>query len=212
MSYKITRRIMATTKQTYEIIKVLSELSKQGPFSMKQGLGSLKDVIKINSPFASKKAKEIWKNSDKNLELLFTVSGSSTKGYTTTDVQKLLGLKVEEKKKAPSIKPFISKKAKTLADENNLSKEDFPQMEKVSLKDVKEKLGIVDQKKKAPSDLFASKKAREFAQTNDLDSHEHFKTATGTSKDGKFSLLDVKKFVDSLQDSSSSEDEDEDDE
>ena len=110
---------MATTKQTYEIIKVLSELSKQGPFSMEQGLGSLKDVIKINSPFASKKAKEIWKNSDKNLELLFTVSGSSTKGYTTTDVQKLLGLKVEEKKKAPSIKPFVSKKAKALADEIN---------------------------------------------------------------------------------------------
>ena len=212
MSYKNTRRIMATTKQTYEIIKVLSELSKQGPFSMEEGLGSLKDVIKINSPFASKKAKEIWTNSDKNLELLFTVSGSSTKGYTTTDVQKLLGLKVEEKKKAPSIKPFVSKKAKALADENNLSKEDFPQMEKVSLKDVKEKLGIVEQKKKAPSDLFASKKAREFAQTNDLDSHEHFKTATGTSKDGKFSLLDVKKFVDSLQDSSSSDDDDDDDE
>ena len=82
-------------------------------------------------------------------------------------------------------------------------------MEKVSLKDVKEKLGIVEQKKKAPSDLFASKKAREFAQTNDLDSHDHFKTATGTSKDGKFSLLDVKKFVDSLQDSSSSESESE---
>ena len=134
---------MATTKQTYEIIKVLSELSKQGPFSMEQGLGSLKDVIKINSPFASKKAKEIWKKSDKNLELLFTVSGSSTKGYTTTDVQKLLGIKVEEKKKAPSIKPFVSKKAKALADENNLTKEDFPEMEKVSLKDVKEKLGIV---------------------------------------------------------------------
>ena len=200
---------MATTKQTYKIIKVLSELSKQGPFSMEEGLGSLKDVIKINSPFASKKAKEIWSKSDKNLELLFTVSGSSTKGYTTTDVQKLLGLKVEEKKKAPSIKPFISKKAKTLADENNLTKEDFPQMEKVSLKDVKEKLGIVEQKKKAPSDLFASKKAREFAQTNDLENHEHFKTATGTSKDGKFSLLDVKKFVDSLQDSSSSEEDDE---
>ena len=174
---------MATTKQTYEIIKVLSELSKQGPFSIEQGLSSLKDVIKINSPFASKKAKEIWSKSDKNLELLFTVSGSSTKGYTTTDVQKLLGIKVEEKKKAPSIKPFVSKKAKALADENNLSKEDFPEMEKVSLKDVKEKLGIVDQKKKAPSDLFASKKAREFAQTNDLDSHEHFKTATGTIKD-----------------------------
>jgi len=195
---------MATTKQTYEIIKVLSELSKQGPFSMEEGLCSLKDVIKINSPFASKKAKEIWKKSDKNLELLFTVSSSSTKGYNTTDVQKLLGIKVEEKKKAPSIKPFVSKKAKALADENNLSKEDFPQMEKVSLKDVKEKLGIVDQKKKAPSDLFASKKAREFAQTNELENHEHFKTATGTGKDGKFSLLDVKKFVDSLQDSSSS--------
>lgn len=196
---------MATTKQTYEIIKVLSELSKQGPFSMEEGLGSLKDVIKINSPFASKKAKEIWSKSDKNLELLFTVSGSSTKGYTTTDVQKLLGLKIEEKKKkAPSIKPFVSKKAKALADENNLSGGDFPEMEKVSLKDVREKIGIVEEKKKAPSDLFASKKAREFAQTNELDSHEHFKTATGSSKDGKFSLLDVKKFVDSLQDSSSS--------
>ena len=57
------------------------------------------------------------------------------------------------------------------------------------MKDVKEKLGIVEQKKKAPSDLFASKKAREFAQSNDLDSHEHFKTATGSSKDGKFSLM-----------------------
>lgn len=203
---------MATTKQTYEIIKVLSELSKQGPFSMEQGLGSLKDVIKINSPFASKKAKEIWSNSDSNLELLFTVSGSSTKGYTTTDVQKLLGLKVEEKKKkAPSIKPFVSKKAKALADENNLSKEDFPEMEKVSLKDVREKLGIVEEKKKPPSDFFASKKAREFAQSNDLVSHDHFKTASGSSKDGKFSLLDVKKFVDSLQDSSSSSSEGEDD-
>ena len=62
---------MATTKQTYEIIKVLSELSKQGPFSIEQGLSSLKDVIKINSPFASKKAKEIWSKSDKNLELLW---------------------------------------------------------------------------------------------------------------------------------------------
>ena len=91
-----------------------------------------------------------------------------------------------------------------LAFDETFTKEDFPEMEKVSLKDVKEKLGIVDQKKKAPSDLFASKKAREFAQTNDLYSHEHFKTATGTSKDGKFALLDVKKFIDSLQDSSSS--------
>ena len=50
----------------------------------------------------------------------------------------------------------------------------------------KEKLGIVDQKKKAPSDLFASIKAREFAQTNDLENHVHFKTASGNSKDGKF--------------------------
>ena len=98
---------MATTKQTYEIIKVLSELSKQGPFSMEEGLGSLKDVIKINSPFASKKAKEIWSKSDKNLELLFTVSGSSTKGYTTTDVQKLLGLKIEEKKKKHQVSNLL---------------------------------------------------------------------------------------------------------
>ena len=209
MYYKILRRIMTTTKQTYEIIKVLSELSKKGPFSMEEGLGSLKDVIKINSPFASKKAKEIWTNSDKNLELLFTVSGSSTKGYTTTDVKKLLGLKIEEKKKAPSIKPFISKKAKVLADENNLTGEDFSGMEKVSLKDVKEKLGMVEQKKKEPSHLFASKKAREFAQSNELENHQRFKTATGSSKDGKFSLLDVKKFVDSLQDSSSSSEDDE---
>lgn len=200
---------MTTTKQTYEIIKVLSELSKQGPFSMEEGLGSLKDVIKINSPFASKKAKEIWNNSKENLELLFTVSGSSSKGYTTTDVQKLLGLKIEEKKKAPSIKPFVSKKAKVLADENNLTEEDFPGMEKVSLKDVKEKLGMVEQKKKEPSHLFASKKAKEFAQSNELENHQHFKTATGSSKDGKFSFLDVKKFVDSLQDSSSSEEDDE---
>ena len=173
-----------------------------------------KDSLKRSKdcPFASKKAKEIWSNSDSNLELLFTVSGSSTKGYTTTDVQKLLGLKVEEKKKkAPSIKPFVSKKAKALADENNLSKEDFPEMEKVSLKDVREKLGIVEEKKKSPSDFFASKKAREFAQSNDLVSHDHFKTASGSSKDGKFSLLDVKKFVDSLQDSSSSSEEEEDD-
>ena len=98
---------MATTKQTYEIIKVLSELSKQGPFSMEEGLGSLKDVIKINSPFASKKAKEIWSKSDKNLELLFTVSGSSTKGYTTTDVQKLLGLKIEEKRKKHQVSNLL---------------------------------------------------------------------------------------------------------
>ena len=69
---------------------------------------------------------------------------------------------------------------------------------------MREKLGIVEEKKKPPSDLFASKKAREFAHSNEIESHDHFKTATGSSKDGKFSLLDVKKFVDSLQDSSSS--------
>ena len=45
-----------------------------------------------------------------------------------------------KKKKKSKIKPFASKKAKALADKNNLSGKDFPEMEKVGVKDVREKI------------------------------------------------------------------------
>ena len=47
---------------------------------------------------------------------------------------------LEKKKKKSKIKPFASKKAKALADKNNLSGKDFPEMEKVGVKDVREKI------------------------------------------------------------------------
>ena len=151
---------------------------------------------KFKSVFASSTAKKYWEAKGQPMENLFITTPSHTKGYTLNDVKKALGEEVKEK----TASTWASKAAKKLASENSLSEEDFPveirsgkkkAKGKITLFDVKLKLGLVEENK-IP---FASKSAEAFAKDNGI-SEEVLKGMEGTGHNNRITVGDLRKLGD----------------
>lgn len=183
---------MATQKQLEEIIKEICDSFPIEESELKQI--AMNCGAKFKSVFASSTAKKYWEAKGQPMENLFITSPSHTKGYTLNDVKKALGEEVKEK----TASAWASKAAKKLASENSLSEEDFPveirsgkkkAKGKITLFDVKLKLGLVEENK-IP---FASKSAEAFAKDNGIN-EEVLKGMEGTGHNNRITVGDLRKL------------------
>jgi hypothetical protein len=183
---------MATQKQLEEIIKEICDSFPIEESELKQI--AMNCGAKFKSVFASSTAKKYWEAKGQPMENLFITTPSHTKGYTLNDVKKALGEEVKEK----TASAWASKAAKKLASENSLSEEDFPveirsgkkkAKGKITLFDVKLKLGLVEENK-IP---FASKSAEAFAKDNGI-SEEVLKGMEGTGHNNRITVGDLRKL------------------
>lgn len=183
---------MATQKQLEEIIKEICDSFPIEENELKQI--AMNCGAKFKSVFASSTAKKYWEAKGQPMENLFITTPSHTKGYTLNDVKKALGEEVKEK----TASAWASKAAKKLASENSLSEEDFPveirsgkkkAKGKITLFDVKLKLGLVEENK-IP---FASKSAEAFAKDNGI-SEEVLKGMEGTGHNNRITVGDLRKL------------------
>ena len=183
---------MATQKQLEEIIKEICDSFPIEESELKQI--AMNCGAKFKSVFASSTAKKYWEAKGQPMENLFITTPSHTKGYTLNDVKKALGEEVKEK----TASAWASKAAKKLASENSLSEEDFPveirsgkkkAKGKITLFDVKLKLGLVEENK-IP---FASKSAEAFAKDNGIN-EEVLKGMEGTGHNNRITVGDLRKL------------------
>ena len=183
---------MASQQQLENIIKEICDSFPIEESELKQV--AINCGAKFKSVFASSAAKKYWEAKGQPMENLFTTTPSHTKGYTLNDVKKALGEEVKEK----TASAWASKAAKKLASENSLSEEDFPveirsgkkkAKGKITLFDVKIKLGLVEENK-IP---FASKSAEAFAKDNSI-SEEVLKGMEGTGHNNRITVGDLRKL------------------
>lgn len=186
---------MASQQQLENIIKEICDTFPIEESELKQV--AINCGAKFKSVFASSAAKKYWEAKGQPMENLFITTPSHTKGYTLNDVKKALGEEVKEK----TTSAWASKAAKKLASENSLSEEDFPveirsgkkkAKGKITLFDVKIKLGLVEENK-IP---FASKSAEAFAKDNSI-SEEVLKGMEGTGHNNRITVGDLRKLGES---------------
>tara|TARA_B100001063_G_scaffold220757_1_gene225855 strand:- start:2175 stop:2900 length:726 start_codon:yes stop_codon:yes gene_type:complete len=185
---------MASQQQLENIIKEICDSFPVEESELKKI--AMNCGAKFKSVFASSTAKKYWEAKGQPMENLFITTPSHTKGYTLNDVKKALGEEVKEK----TASTWASKAAKKLASENSLSEEDFPveirsgkkkAKGKITLFDVKLKLGLVEENK-IP---FASKSAEAFAKDNGI-SEEVLKGMEGTGHNNRITVGDLRKLGD----------------
>jgi len=185
---------MASQKQLENIIKEICDSFPVEESELKQI--AMNCGAKFKSVFASSAAKKYWEAKGQPMENLFITTPSHTKGYTLNDVKKALGEEVKEK----TTSAWASKAAKKLSSENSLSEDDFPveirsgkkkAKGKITLFDVKIKLGLVEENK-IP---FASKSAEAFAKDNGI-SEEVLKGMEGTGHNNRITVGDLRKLGD----------------
>ena len=183
---------MASQQQLENIIKEICDSFPIEESELKQI--AINCGAKFKSVFASSAAKKYWEAKGQPMENLFITTPSHTKGYTLNDVKKALGEEVKEK----TTSAWASKAAKKLASENSLSEDDFPveirsgkkkANGKITLFDVKIKLGLVDENK-IP---FASKRAEAFAKDNGIN-EEVLKGMEGTGHNNRITVGDLRKL------------------
>ena len=183
---------MATQKQLENIIKEICASFPVEESELKKL--AIECGAKFKSVFASPAAKKYWEAKGQPMENLFVTTPSHKKGYNLNDVKKALGEEVKEK----TTSAWASKAAKKLASENSLSEEDFPveirsgkkkAKGKITLFDVKIKLGLVEENK-IP---FASKSAEAFAKDNSI-SEEVLKGMEGTGHNNRITVGDLRKL------------------
>lgn len=183
---------MASQQQLENIIKEICDSFPVEESELKQI--AMNCGAKFKSVFASSAAKKYWEAKGQPMENLFITTPSHTKGYTLNDVKKALGEEVKEKTSSA----WASKAAKKLASENSLSEDDFPveirsgkkkAKGKITLFDVKIKLGLVEENK-IP---FASKSAEAFAKDNNI-SEEVLKGMEGTGHNNRITVGDLRKL------------------
>ena len=183
---------MASQQQLENIIKEICDSFPVEESELKQI--AMNCGAKFKSVFASSAAKKYWEAKGQPMENLFITTPSHTKGYTLNDVKKALGEEVKEK----TASAWASKAAKKLASENSLSEDDFPveirsgkkkAKGKITLFDVKIKLGLVEENK-IP---FASKSAEAFAKDNNI-SEEVLKGMEGTGHNNRIKIEDLRKL------------------
>jgi hypothetical protein len=185
---------MASQKQLENIIKEICDSFPVEESELKQI--AMNCGAKFKSVFASSSAKKYWEAKGQPMENLFVTTPSHIKGYTLNDVKKALGEEVKEKTSSA----WASKAAKKLSSENSLSEDDFPveirsgkkkAKGKITLFDVKIKLGLVEENK-IP---FASKSAEAFAKDNNI-SEEVLKGMEGTGHNNRITVGDLRKLGD----------------
>jgi len=183
---------MASQQQLENIIKEICDSFPIEESELKQI--AMNCGAKFKSVFASSAAKKYWEAKGQPMENLFITTPSHTKGYTLNDVKKALGEEVKEKTSSA----WASKAAKKLASENSLSENDLPveirsgkkkAKGKITLFDVKIKLGLVEENK-IP---FASKSAEAFAKDNGI-SEEVLKGMEGTGHNNRITIGDLRKL------------------
>ena len=183
---------MASQQQLENIIKEICDSFPIEESELKQV--AINCGAKFKSVFASSAAKRYWETKGQPIENLLVTTPSHTKGYNLNDVKKALGEEVKEK----TASAWASKAAKKLASENSLSEEDFPveirsgkkkAKGKITLFDVKIKLGLVEENK-IP---FASKSAEAFAKDNSI-SEEVLKGMEGTGHNNRITVGDLRKL------------------
>ena len=174
--------------------KALAKIAEEYDLDISKIQALVAKEIPRPSPWASGKAKNLASKAGIDP---YKITGSGNGGkITIDDVREMMGEKVE--KKIENL--FASKTARVLAEENDLSQEDFSTKEKsgrprksgavtITLEDVRKKAGINSPKKsKSP---FASGSAKSYAMENDVKPEK----IEGSGKDGKITKADIKKFM-----------------
>ena len=145
--FALTKKIDGEQKEKFKnfhIERITKLLQKSSNFGSSD-LGDIEKTLIFNSKrelleswrlFKIKQAGNFINKNSKKIAAVATAAGALIAGVKSVKKKS----SSSKKKKKSKIKPFASKKAKALADKNNLSGKDFPEMEKVGVKDVREKI------------------------------------------------------------------------
>jgi pyruvate/2-oxoglutarate dehydrogenase complex dihydrolipoamide acyltransferase (E2) component len=177
-----------------------AKISKKTGLSIKELKALTKDDLKFGSPFSSSAAKELFK--EYKLVMSDVKPTGKNSKITADDVRRGAGKPVKTKEE----NLFASKNAKDLAESKGWTQKDFKNTEKsgkprksgaitITLKDVKNKAGILNSPKK--NSAFSSPTAEKFAKDNKLKS----KDINGTGKNGKITKKDIQNFINSVDES-----------